>query len=351
VRPLSAWRWSLCLAVVAAVAPALRGEQPSPGETAPVWDVVTLSNGDEIRCRVVDHTDERVIVDHPVLGRVTLTGEQVTEIKIATPPPADADTPPAPAKPKGDGGSATPDGPGEATSPVPEPAPVDAGLFGTGLMRDWERRLDIGFSGSEGNSESFNVTAAFKGRYKSDTDRWLLDLKYFRGSSDGDRSKNEFLGQVTKDWLLPDSNWFLWAKGEYRYDQFQAWEHRISGFGGLGYTLLDNEKIEVVSRGGLGATYEFGDVNEFTPEALFSGAVIRWHINDIHTLAAETTVFPNLEDLGEYRWTNSAEWLIRLDDANGLRLKFGIEHEYESDPAEGDEATDIRYYGALAIDF
>jgi len=55
VRSLSAWRWSLCLAVVAAVAPAVRGEQPSPGETAPVWDVVTLSNGDEIRCRVVDH--------------------------------------------------------------------------------------------------------------------------------------------------------------------------------------------------------------------------------------------------------------------------------------------------------
>jgi len=344
-----AWRWTLCLAVLAAASPVVRG-QDAAGETAPVWDVVTLSNGDEIHCRVVDHTGEQLTIDHPTLGRMTLTGDQVTAVRVATAPVPAEPTAPA-GQPPADGEAAAPTAPAEGTEPVPAPEPVDPGLLGTGLMRDWERRLDIGFSGSEGNSETFNVTAAFKGRYKDDTDRWLVDLKYYRGSNNGDRSKNEFLGTVTKDWLQPDSNWFYWAKGEYRYDQFQAWEHRVSGFGGVGYTLLDNEKIELVSRGGLGATYEFGDVNEFTPEALFSGAVVRWHINDIHTLAAETTVYPNLEDLGEYRWTNSAEWLIKLDDANGMRLKFGIEHEYESEPAEGDEATDIKYYGALAIDF
>ena len=48
---------------------------------------------------------------------------------------------------------------------------------------------------------------------------------------------------------------------------------------------------------------------------------------------------------------NGADWKIRLDDAEGLSFKLGLEHEYETDVEDGDERNDLYYYGAVVLDF
>ncbi|CAN0318976.1 unnamed protein product, partial [Ectocarpus fasciculatus] len=53
---------------------------------------------------------------------------------------------------------------------------ADQGIFwGSGFLAGWNRRVELGISGAQGNSTNSNVRAAFHGNYEDTEDRWKLD--------------------------------------------------------------------------------------------------------------------------------------------------------------------------------
>jgi len=321
---------------------------------------LTLSTGEVLRVENLQHVDQRVRFDHPLLGTVTL--DQADVVRIDKPKnQADPDpNNPGPNNP-GSGTSVPvtnpPDTPPETppdTPQDPDPDPIKpepTGLFGTPWLRGWDTNLSLGLSGSSGNTDRQSFTGQFTTRKRNDRRRTLFEAYTFYTLHEGETSQNEARVRLTHDWLMPESRWFVFANGEYEHDQLRDFEHRVAGYGGFGYTFLDNDDWEVLARAGAGANYEFGDVNELMPEALFGGSVFKWDINKHHNLAASATFYPELERDGESRFNLTLDWVIDLPDASGLKLKLGLVNDYDSATTGDEQHNDLKYYTALVLAF
>jgi putative salt-induced outer membrane protein YdiY len=320
---------------------------------APAATTIELTNGDTLTGKTIEQTENQVVLSHPTLGEVTIDREQIASIERTEQQSADAED----ESPEGDSGEAqsteAADASGESQAAKPKDAEQDepAGPWETSLLPEWDKSISLGFSGSEGNSQNQSFNAQFQMKRNTEQVRTNFNNQYFYATSSGTTTQNEFSSQLTHDWLKPGSSWFIFTQLGYEYDQFESWRHRVSGYVGPGYTFIDNADFELVGRVGAGGNYEFGNVNAFTPEALVGGEVVRWNITERQTFTGQVTIYPDLEELGEYRAVAKAEWQVKIDRAKGLSLKLGIEDEYESVTQGDSEHNDLKYYGSLDYAF
>lgn len=285
-------------------------------------DTIKLVNGDTLTGKVIETTDDAVVFEHATLGRVTIAKDQVV-----------VDAKPVP------------------TTDAEKAADELGKWVDSWLFPGWKKSFAAGFSGTDGNSETLNIYANFATGHETDTDRWAVAATYFRNSSDGNTTQNQFKGTVTKDWLKPESEWFYWAQGLYQYDQFESWEQRVGGFVGAGYEFYSGPVHTVRARGGLGAQYEAGDVNDLTPEAVL-GVEWAWSISQTQSFNFYNTLYPGLDPfLSEFRNVTGAAYEVKIAAGEGMKLRLGVQNEYESDTQPGDEHNDINYFGALVFDF
>jgi putative salt-induced outer membrane protein YdiY len=312
-------------------------------------DTVELVNGDLLHGTVVQQTDQAVVMDHPVLGRVHLSTDRVKAVIISPVQKTDGqeEKPPPAANTQA---AATTESPAAADTPDPLTHAPQLDTFSARILPGWDKHLELGITGSDGNSQTFNLNAGFNAKKEDDSDRWIIRSKYFRNEDDGNRTRNEFTGELVRDWLMPDSPWFKFASGRLEYDEFQDWQTRPSGFMGVGRVLRDTPKHNLKGRAGLGGSYEFGTVNELVPEATL-GLEWDYTINDHQKLASYINVFPDLNEYGQSRAIAGAEWIIKIDEADGMSLKLGVYDEYESRTEGSAKHNDAKYYGALVFDF
>jgi putative salt-induced outer membrane protein YdiY len=287
--------WWLLVAASLAQATAARAEK------------VTLSNGDVLDGKILEKTDDKVVLEHAVLGRLEIPTDKLS---IAT---------------------------------------TKAGMFGSGFLRGWDRRLEVGLNGSDGNSDTLNVLGGLHLGFKDDHHRFKLDGVYRLSRQDGDDTEHNAFAQGVHDWIAPDRRWFPFVDARWDFDEFEDWDHRIASHAGLGYALFETERFELIVRGGLGAYRTFGaEDDRWVPEALAGGEGI-WRIASGHELSFYSWLYPDLDDTGEYRNLSGAAWKIGLTQE--VSLKLSVENEYESLVEADTEHNDLRYTGSILIGF
>lgn len=305
-------------------------------------DEVVLTSGEILQCQIIEQTAQLVIVDHPILGRLEISAANVQ--KVVT----DAKTVMVPeTQPK------------EKTESKPPTAPLPK-KENEKPKPKWKSKIELGFGGSNGNTEDANATFAFKSKLDRGFDNYTFDTRYSIRSSQGDRSENKLTAGLLAQWPLPDSRWNYFAQGRYDADEFQSWDARATGGAGIGYHLIDFNKtkagkdIDVFDlnvKAGLGFLREFGSDNErMQPEGIL-GTDLTWQISPRQKLAGKSTYYPNFDENGEFRLVSSAEWILALDTFEGLSLKLGLLHEYQSQVDEGIKHSDISIYGAIVLEF
>lgn len=325
-------------------------------------DVVVLTSGDVLRGEVMGRGDESLTLEHPVLGTLTIPVQKVESFSISDTEPTETESagdasaaPPAEASSQAESLEAKPDT-GAATSPdaqanAPEvDEPDKAGLFGTSFLQGWTRQAELGVIGETGVTDSLDVTAKVSADFEDDRKRWTLDARYLHGQEEGELTDSEFDANVQRDWLFPEEPVFYFAEGGYEFDNFQVWEHRVRGGGGVGYTFLDNDTFELDGRVGGSALYEFGGEadDELIPEGIV-GVQFAWNIRDGQVFTAFNDFFPQLEDAGEFRNITGLEYTIDLDTDEPFSLKLGVENEHDS--TNDISKNDLMYYTTLVAGF
>lgn len=238
---------------------------------------------------------------------------------------------------------------------------ADETLVALGMLQDeaevpaekseWSTKVTAAGSLSDGNTETASLAAGITSVREREETRLTLDSSYFYGSTDGERTENRFTAGALHDWLMPDSPWLLFVDGRYDYDEFQSWEYRLSGHGGVGYELVNNDEYTMTLRAGIGAIKEFNSIDEdLNPEALlgFDGV---WNISENQSLEFGSTLFPDLGDSGEYRIVSYANWAVLVDESTNMSLTAGLAHEYQSKVDPGIENNDLRIFAGLQFDF
>ncbi len=277
--------------------------------TAEASQKLQLVNGDELSGVVVEEQADRVVLEHPVLGRLELARDQLA---------------------------------------APEPA--DGGAFGSGFLLDWDRSLELGISGSEGNTEDMEIRVGLDLGYEDEHKRWRFDTRYLRGSDDGVTNEHEAHVGLERDWRLTGSRWFAFANGVFDWDRFEDWDYRASAFAGPGYEIFDTPRFKLRARLGPGVTREFGSGQGISAELLL-GMETEWQPGERQKVTAYTRLFPDVSDLGEFRSVSGADYTVDVGDPGGIKLRVGIENEYDSDVAPDIRQNDLKYYGSMLLGF
>ncbi len=301
----------------------LQDAPDAPAEAARVV-VLELVTGSRIRGTLLEETETAYRINSPELGELTVPKDHVAAVH-------------------GPDAALGPPAPGE----VPPPPP---GLFGTQLFAGWDKSLDVGFSGKSGATDSLDLYGKISGDYADDRVRWRVRAAYFYGLTESDNTKNEGFANARRDWLTMKDPWFFWAEGRTDYNEFQAYRFRAGAFGGLGYNFRDTEKLKLLGRVGAGASYEFGNVDDLIPEALVSGE-LRWQVAENQRFELINTLFPDLNEIGEYRNVTETSYTVNLQRGRGLALKVGLQNEYDSFTEDASVHNQLTYFGAIVFSF
>ncbi|MHC4106849.1 MAG: DUF481 domain-containing protein, partial [Planctomycetota bacterium] len=293
-------------------------------------DEIQLKTGDRIIGTIIEQDEDHLIMTHPVLGRLEIPRAQIELISVEA--DDEAAEPPAETAAKEFAAEAQADAPPDKPAAPAAEAPKES---------EWEFSLVLGLSARAGNTDSQTFNAAFTASRETPAVRTHFNAAYYLDISDGDTTDNNFTAGARHDWLLPKSRWFYFAQGRYDFDDFQSWQHRVSAHGGVGYHLVQTDDFRFKLRGGIGGVKEWGsDDQDLRPEGLFSTGIV-WQLTDRQKFTAESTLFPHLDDLSEFRVLTNGQWSLLLDEENRLSLNLSLQHEYESMVDPGDDRNDF----------
>ena len=216
----------------------------------------------------------------------------------------------------------------------------------------WDKTIDVGINGASGNSESLTLRLQIGAERKTDTMETRANALYRLSRQSGGTTENRFRFDVLNDWLPPEGSKIRWwARGAYEYDQFQAWDHRVSGSAGLGYEIVNNDKHTLVGRAGLGGSQTFGDDDEdFRPE-LVLGLDYTYRIDERQRLVAGTEYLLDVSDTENWRTNSSARYEVLIDPTNGMNFQTGVTHRYDSNPGGSAKKNDTEYFATIGWRF
>jgi len=206
----------------------------------------------------------------------------------------------------------------------------------------WDLGFELGINGAEGINQSLSFRTG--GHLKHETDFWKFDttLVYNKNTANDVETQNNALLDVRIDRKLGESRWSLFFLNQELYDEFQAYDLRVSFNSGLGYQFIDTKTIDLMGRFGTGASHEFGGPDDrWAYEALF-GMEYDHELSKTQRLSAKVDYFPEWESFALYRVVTDVGWEIDLDRPGNLSLKFAIIDRYDSTP-NGANPNEINY--------
>lgn len=238
--------------------------------------------------------------------------------------------------------------PGESDQPADPVA--DAETEPT-LLRGWEGGVELGVNGTEGNTTRFNFRGGANAKRLTEDLDTRLAFSYSYAREESRDTENKANLDARNDWLLKESPWRVFAKGSLEYDEFQDWDARIGVFGGVGYEFILTDRTTLVGRLGAGVRREVGgEDNAWTPEGLI-GADFEHQLTERQKVSASIDVFPDLSDVGPYRFEARAAYEILVDPEINMSLKLGIVDRYDSTPGAGFRRNDLDYFLVLVWSF
>ena len=210
----------------------------------------------------------------------------------------------------------------------------------------WDIGFELGINGNEGINESLSMRVG--GHINRETERWKFDnsLVYNKNTANDVETQNNALLDSRVDRVLGKSRWSLFFLNQVLYDEFQAFDLRVSLSSGVGYQFIDTETMDLTGSFGAGASREFGAVVEETAyEALF-GLDYEHDFSKTQRFTAKVDYFPEWEDFSLYRIVTDFGWEIDLDRPQNVSLKFSVVDRYDSTP-NGVEPNEINYAALL----
>ncbi|MFZ5831899.1 MAG: DUF481 domain-containing protein [Planctomycetota bacterium] len=214
----------------------------------------------------------------------------------------------------------------------------------------WERSLEMGVDGSEGNTQSLTFRCGADVKRTTPLNVLALHLDYRKKSSSGRETANRAYFTWRDDFPVPERpySWFL--RGTVEYDEFQTYHLRITAHAGAGYEWLKNEQTKLTSRLGAGFSREVQDPADiYVPEG-----IVAWELE--HKLSSRQKVsgsmeyMPDLSYFASFRMTARAAWEILLDDKSNLSLKLSLLDRYNAQ-SHGKKPNDLDYAALLLWKF
>ncbi|HUG68413.1 MAG TPA: DUF481 domain-containing protein [Pirellulaceae bacterium] len=207
---------------------------------------------------------------------------------------------------------------------------------------DWNGSVEIGISGTDGNSESASFRAGMKLKRKVKIHETTFDLTHVNTTANGRETQNNAIQNFGYERNFGETPWSFFIKESAEYDEFKAFDLRIAVNAGFGYKFIATEVTELKGRYGAGVSHEIGGPNDdWIPELVY-GADFKRQLTKRQKLELKVDYFPEWGNFHNFRMVADLGWEVLLDEAHNLNLKLSVNDRYDSTP-NGRRPNDINY--------
>lgn len=214
----------------------------------------------------------------------------------------------------------------------------------------WQRSVELGIDGSDGNSNTFNIRFGADLKRQTEMTKFRLDLDYYKAQSNNQETANQTFLDCRSERQLRNSrlNWFL--NGNLEHDEFKIYDMRLTLNTGTGYRLIDRDASSLTFRFGAGASHEMGGPEPVWIPELVYGVELDHQINKRQKIGFTCDYFPDISDFRRYRFDSKASWEVLLDEGSNLSLKLSVHDRYDGTAYEIKQ-NDLDYSAVLLWKF
>jgi putative salt-induced outer membrane protein len=334
-------------------------------------DQVTLKNGDRLTGTIVKSDGKTLLLKTDSAGEITLKWDAVSDIVSSQPLSVQLKNGQVVS-----GNVTTEDGKFEVATrdrgPVAAPRDNVVAIRNAAEQSDYDRLqhpriidlwsglLDTGLSETRGNSALLAFNLAGKAARVSTRNKISLYSNIIYATDNttppSRTTANSIQGGARYDYNLKPRI-FVFAIADFAYDEFQHLDLRSVLGGGLGYHVIKTENITFdVFAGG---DY---DREKFSPNPplvltnvtrdvaeVVAGEELSWKLNNRVSLNERFSAFPNLSDLGQYRFQFDATAATKLK--RWLSWQITVSDRYLSNPLPGLKSNDELLSTGLRLTF
>ena len=333
-------------------------------------DQVTLKNGDRLSGAVVKSDGKTLVMETEFVGEVTLPWDAVTSLVSSQALHVEV---------KGGrtvaGKVDTQDGKLEVSAPsgpVIEPRDSVVAIRNDAEQKSYEKSqhphltdfwsglVDAGLNETRGNSALLAFSLAAKAARVTSRDKITMYATSIYATDNttppGRTTAHTVQGGARMDYNLTP-RFFVFGLADFTYDEFQHLDLRSVYGGGFGLHAIKSKTTTLDVFGG--ADYEREAFSPNPPLVLtaltrntaevMAGEELNWKLSNRVTLAERFSAFPNMSEIGEYRFQLDASATTKLK--NWLSWQITLGDRYISNPLPGLKSNDELLATGLRVNF
>lgn len=228
------------------------------------------------------------------------------------------------------------------------------------LLQEWSGGGNVGFALARGNSDTTNLAVGFTADRKTLSDEikaYLSSIYSTTGAiAGGTVTANEILGGIRYDKNL-NPKIFVFVGGDFTHNALQSLDIQQIYSGGLGWHVINRTDTTFDVLGGVNYTRESysgpvipGAAATDNFPALTLGETFARKMGAASALTEDFTVYPVLNNLGQYRFAADAGWSTQIKKWLGWQITFGDRY-ISNPPILGTKNNDLVLSAGLKFSF
>jgi len=196
----------------------------------------------------------------------------------------------------------------------------------------WEQEVSLGYTQKTGNTQSSELLSSYEGINKTDAAELTLKGNVLYSSVNKKMDGQKYKASVRYAPTLEDTDWFAFGKFEIEHDRFAGIDYRyIPSVGAGRWFIPDEEDWKASAEVGVGHEYvEYTNGSDDSDVVLIPRFYYERPMFEKALLSEELIVYPNLEDIKEYRIRSETRFTNPLNESLAMRISF-ID-EFNSNP-------------------
>lgn len=219
----------------------------------------------------------------------------------------------------------------------------------------WAGNVDLGFTLTQGNSETTNLSAGTRVAYRLERHRWRLDGSFVRATSEGEETADQGTAELMYDYF-PGPRFFFFAKNEVGFDRPAGRDLRLAPGAGAGYLLVSTDRVELSTQAGVEWTRDlFVDGTTRTAARASVAESFTWQVADDTDVSQSLQYRPDLGAPGDFLLAGEVALSTMITEALGLQVTF--RDRFDSDPfvdpdtGEAREKNDVTLVTGITFRF
>lgn len=312
-------------------------------------DVVYLNNGDRVSGTVMSATGGVITLSTPSMGSLTIPLTEVATFTTDKPVELHLNDGAVLKEPvvAGGGGQI---GTGEVGKGEGQEIPLTSIKSINPASTDdikWKGSVTAGAIAARGNTNTDAANAGLDALRRSAEDRLTLNGAY---NYSRENTHDQGARVTMENWLLAakydyflTEKWYVYGNVKAERDHLANLDLRLTPGAGLGYQWLESEKVNFNTEAGLTWVYERYTDPVVTREYVAGRFAYHYdrQINENLKFVHNFEVLPSLEFAGDFLLTADAG--LRATLTKDFFGEAKVQLQYNSQPAEDTEKTDVRY--------